>query len=98
MVITGIQTLETVLVEYSPFRVQGLSNICKDEEFVEDIKLIILQNMPIVSTEPRQRVVFKLISTAMQLHTLNSYNEQLKDINKNNRENIEKINQEYADI
>lgn len=95
MAVKAIQTLEFVLCSYTPIQAQGLSNIVNDPDVIEDIKLIVLKNMPLVSSEPEQRLLFKMITTTMQLHSINTYNSEIRQVGS---EKISEINGEYTDI
>lgn len=98
--ITVIQTLEYVLCNFTPIQAQGLSNVINDPDVIEDIKILVLKHMPLISSEPEQRILFKLITTTMQLHAINTYNQEIIHVNNDSKkmENVEIINGEYNDI
>lgn len=95
MAVSVIQTMEYVLCNFTPIQASGLSNIVNDPDVVEDIKILVLKHMPLISSEPEQRLLFKLITTTMQLHTINSYSQQIQTVNS---EKVVEINKEYHDI
>lgn len=96
--VSVIQTLEYVLCSFTPIQAQGLSNIVNDPDVVEDIKILVLKHLPLISSEPEQRLLFKLITTTMQLHAINTYNESIKQVNNEKLEKVEIINDNFKDL
>lgn len=74
---TGLQALEYVAVNYTPLKLEGLSQLSTDPDVIDDVKLIMLQNTTIIKTKPEHRLLYKLISTSLLLHNLNSSREAL---------------------
>jgi hypothetical protein len=69
----GINLFEQIAVKnpYMTLRVQGLSQICADEDTIDDMKEICLKHMDLVRVEPEARLGFKIVSTALMLHQIN---------------------------
>jgi len=95
LVDTGLQSLEFVLLSFTPIKCDGLHNLSNDPEFSEDVKHMIIKYTQFIETEPEHRVMYKILSTILQLHSINSYKEQITTHNDNI---INKVNVEYNDI
>jgi hypothetical protein len=88
--------LELVCKNFTPLKVDGLTNIVNDSEFQDDVKHLALKYMTIIKTEPEHRVAYKILSNMMLLHQFNSSN--IGNINQNNLEEINKINNKYSEL
>src|SRR5688572_19043305 len=73
----GIALFEQIACKnpYLPLKVQGLSAICNEEDTIDDMKEICLKHMDLVHVEPEARLGFRVLSTAMMLHNINSARE-----------------------
>lgn len=91
IITTGIQTLEFILLNFTPVNAKGLSNICNDKETLDDIKHLALKHCHLISSEPESRLMYKIVTTTLLLHNINS------NIDINNP-NIDKINIDFDDI
>lgn len=88
----GIQALEVLTVNFTPINCSGISEIiCNDPDAMKDLKLIALKNSRLIQTEPEYRLAYRIVSTAMVLHSvnptighsdevLNNVNEKYKDL------------------
>ncbi len=100
----GIQAYEFFLVNFTPINATGITKMCcSDPDVLDDIKHITLKHCNLTSTEPEQRLLFKLLTTTWALHNLNGpfQGESSDSIQANtikNDESIKKINEEYTDI
>jgi len=94
--IQGVSMLELVCKNFTPLKVDGLTNIVNDSEFQDDVKHLALKYMTIIKTEPEHRVAYKILSNMMLLHQFNSSN--IGNINQNNLEEINKINNKYSEL
>lgn len=94
--IQGLKLLEEATLMFSPFKVEGLTNIVNDKEFEDDVKHLVLKYMTIVKTEPEWRITYKILSSMLLLHNFNSS----KIINKQNIkiEEINIINSKYNNL
>lgn len=98
LVLSGIQALEYVSVNYTPLQCNGLAQaISNDPESIDTIKHICLKHLgsSMLNTEPEHRLVYKLLTTALSLHTINSFSENMAT---HNDSIIEKVNIEFQDL
>lgn len=98
MVLSGIQALEYLSVNYTPIQCQGLSQaISNDPETIDTIKHMCLKHMgsSMMNTEPEHRLMFKIMTTALSLHTINSFSQSMAT---HNDEIIEKVNIDFQDL
>ena len=109
---TGLQAVEYVACSYTPLKLEGLSQLLTDPDVIDDVKLIMLQNTTIIKTKPEHRLLYKIISTALLLHNINSYKEELAKETQNLTQNnsgekklsgakitkLEKLQAKYADL
>lgn len=72
MIIAGINTLEYISCNFTPINCKGLSNICNDEDTINDMKHICLKRMSLINTEPEARLMYKILTHMVLLHNLNS--------------------------
>ncbi len=94
LISTGIQTLEFFMTNFTPINAQGLSNICNDPETIDTMKHITLKHSHMVSVEPEARLLYKVLTTSMMLHNINS-----APINElKNNDIIKEINDDFVDI
>ena len=92
--IQGIHLLENVCVTLTPLKIQGLANMVDDQDYRDDVKALCLKHMGFIKTEPEQRIAFKLLSSALLLHQINSNNPNI--INKSAK--LSEINNKYTDL
>lgn len=98
LVLSGIQALEYVSVNYTPLQCNGLAQaISNDPESIDTIKHICLKHLgsSMLNTEPEHRLVYKLLTTALSLHTINSFSQTMAT---HNDEIIEKVNIDFQDL
>lgn len=95
MMSTGIQTLEYLTLNYTPIKCEGMSKICDDPETIDIMKLICLKHISLVQIEPEQQLIYKIVSSMMMLHNVNSYRESLNIVVD---ESLNNINNKYSDI
>ncbi len=98
MVLSGIQALEYIAVSFTPLQCNGLSeNIKNDPESIDTIKHLCLKHMgnSMFNTEPEHRLLYKLMTTALSLHTVNSFSQNMIT---HNDSIIQKVNLEFIDI
>jgi hypothetical protein len=98
LVLSGIQALEYVSVNYTPIQCNGLAQaISNDPESIDTIKHICLKHLgsSMLNTEPEHRLLYKLMTTALSLHTINSFSTTMAT---HNDEIIEKVNIEFQDL
>ncbi len=96
LVYTGLQSLEYVCHNFTPIKCEGMSAaIINDENSQNDIKHLCLKHCMLVSSEPEARLLFKVLSTMLMMHQVNSYKEEIKQVND---QTINKINERYQDI
>lgn len=98
LVVTSIQTLEFLCVNFTPIKCEGLSKICDDPETIEDIKHILLKRMHLIQSEPEHRLIYKVISNMLLLHNFNSYKEAINSNIKVNEGEVENINKKFEDL
>lgn len=74
--IMGIQMLElgTIAASGGAIKVQGLSQICNNQDVLDDIKFICIKNIGGVNTSPEMRLGIAIAQHALRLHTVNSMN------------------------
>jgi hypothetical protein len=97
-VLSGIQALEYVSVNFTPLQCNGLAEAIKnDPESIDTIKHICLKHMAssMFNTEPEHRLLYKVMTTALSLHTVNSFTTQMTN---HNDDIINKVNSEYSDL
>lgn len=93
-----LQAYEYIMIEYAGVQCNGLTvGIAQDPDAIKNIKLIILKHSPLITVEPEARLLMKVLMTTMQLHTINTFNAQMKQ-QLNNNETITTINDEYKEI
>lgn len=98
-ILSMLQAYEYIMVEYAGVNCNGLTvALANDPDTLKQIKLLILKHSPLVTVEPEHRLAMKVIMTTMQLHTINSYNQQISQAVNNNNQKIETINEEFNDI
>jgi hypothetical protein len=68
----GIKLLETVCVNFTPLNVNGLANAVEDDDFRDDCKHLALKYMTLIKTEPEHRIAYKILTSALLLHQINS--------------------------
>lgn len=95
MISTVIQTLEYLTLSYTPVKCEGLSKICDDPETIDIMKLICLKHISLVQIEPEQQLIYKIVSSMLMLHNVNTYKESLTVVVN---DNINEINNKYSDI
>lgn len=94
--ITGaIYAMELLLVNLTPINCTGLTNRCSDESTLKIMKHITVKYCNIVTMEPEQRLMMKLVFDTMQLHARNSVLGSPPQINE---EIIRNINSKFADL
>lgn len=98
----AIQTLELLIVNFTPLNVTGLGEICKQPDVIHDMKHIVLKHTNLVNTEPEARLFLKILTASMVLHNRNSSLQNGQNIGPlaANTKNsvIGEINSEYVDI
>lgn len=100
----GIQTIEVLALNFTPFNITGLSSVCNDPETIKDIKLIALKHSKFIQTEPEARLAWKLVTTCLILNGINpSIVAQDPNIAQNiprNEDSIKNVNSrpEYVEI
>ena len=96
----GVSILEYISVNYTPLKLEGYTQMCNDRELLDDVKLVILQNMNLISTKPEQRIIFKMATNMLLLHNINSQKQDNHIIDNNNKLNINinNINEKYKDL
>jgi hypothetical protein len=70
--IQGVQLLETLCVTCTPLKIKGLSNVVVDNDFQDDVKHMALKYMTLVKTEPEARIAYKILSSMLLLHQVNT--------------------------
>jgi hypothetical protein len=70
--ITAVKTVEDLVSEFTPLKIQGLYQICNDPEVLDDIKFICIKSTSKMSTMPEQRLGMRFLITAFALHRINS--------------------------
>ena len=73
----GVIAIEYFACNYTPLKLEGLSQITSDPDLIDDIKLLMLQNTTIIKTKPEHRIMYKLLTTSLLLHSANSTRETL---------------------
>ena len=86
-----VQAYEFLMCEFVGVNCRGISNICNDPDTIEDMKLLTLKHCTLVKTEPEQRLLYKLLTTTMTLHGMNSIVAEKND-------DVIIINSSYQDI
>lgn len=93
-----LNAYEYIMVGYAGVQCNGLTvALAQDEDTLKQIKLLILKHSPIVTLEPEHRLIMKILVTTFQLHTINTFNQQLTQQGNNNGK-IEIINEKFNDI
>lgn len=93
---SGLQMYEYVCTNYTPLKVNGISNLLlNDQDFRDDIKLMCLNRLSLLETTPELRIGYKILSLSLLLHTSNTSNEIT--VSPEN-DNIKELNKEYSDI
>ncbi len=98
MILSGIQGLEYICVNFTPLQCSGLSeNIKNDAETIDTIKHLCLKHMgaSMMNTEPEHRLMYKILTTALSLHTINSFSANMV---QHNDDIIQKVNDQFTDI
>lgn len=98
MVLSGIHALEYMCVNFTPLQCSGLhEEIRKDPESIDTIKHLCLKHMgsSMLNTEPEHRLMYKVLTTALSLHTVNSISQNMYQHNENV---LNKINLDYSDL
>lgn len=100
--VQGVRVLEYICVNYTPMNVNGLSNMVNDSELQDDLKHLALKHMSLYKSEPEHRILYKLITSMLLLHQVNSSNIALGIAQQNKQtiqsDNIEQINTNFKDI
>lgn len=91
----SIEVLEHIGCNYTPLKIQGLSMINQDKELMDDVRHWALQNMDMIQTKPEHRIMYKVLSSAMALHNINTINEARQ---QNTEAGIDNLNNEYDDL
>jgi hypothetical protein len=94
--IQGIQLLETLCTNFTPMRINGLTNAINDDEFQDDCKHLALKYMTLLKTEPEHRIAYKILTTALLLHQVNSSKSNFSIDNKDDI--LNKINARFDDL
>ena len=68
----GVVALEAFLLMMTPLKVNGLSMIVEDEDFIATCKELMLENMELFYTDPKYRIAYALLSAIATLHVNNS--------------------------
>ena len=90
-----IQAMEMIMLNFTPINCQGLSRICDDQDTIDIMKEITLKHCNLIDVEPEQRLLYKIVMTTLQLHTINS---SIGSNKINNEEVIKNLNSQYTDI
>ena len=106
--VQGINTIEHLCCNFTPLKVQGLTNICNDKDLIDDVKSLMLSNMTLAHIEPEYRIAYKLTSSMFYLHNMNSNAEEKKkdpipekkdnEISLKKQVKLESINQKYEGL
>ena len=106
--VQGVNTIETLCCNFTPLKVQGLTNICNDKDLIDDVKSLVLSNMTLAHIEPEYRILYKLSSSMLLLHNINSNAEEKKkdpipekkdnEISLKKQVKLESINQKYEGL
>lgn len=71
-ILMSISQLENFCCAYTPLNVKGLSNICKDEDFVMTVKEFCLENINLFYVPASYRLCYALLMSATNLHMYNT--------------------------
>lgn len=78
-----LKTVEDLAAEFTPLRIQGTHAVCYDPEVQDLIKYTLIDmGLAGISSTPQQRLVFTLITAAVQRHTINSAIEAMNPAQK----------------
>jgi len=78
-------------------KINGLTNAINDDDFQDDCKHLALKYMTLLKTEPEHRIAYKILTTALLLHQVNSSN--FVNSNDNGKDDIlKKINARFDDL
>ena len=79
-----LQVVEQLAAQFTPLRIQGTHLVCNDPDVQDMIKYTIIDCGLGISSTPQQKLVFKLLSTALQMHVMNTAIESMTPEQKAN--------------
>jgi len=88
----SLATFEFLCCNFTPIRAQGLSQLNEDVDFMDDVRLVILQNSDFVQTTPEARIALKILSTTANLHKRNSM------MSPQANAEVSKVNDQFQDL
>jgi len=90
----GLSTMEDIAVNFTPLKLQGLSNLSLDPEFQELWKEVSIDYMTLKYLDPKARLLMYLTKSAYILHHMNSGLQNGRTQNVPANSNVEKPVQE----
>lgn len=94
----SILTLEYITCAFTPVNCSGLSNaLCNDPAVIKDMKHICVKNMGMVTTEPEARLLFRVLTSMLTLHSLNGNNFNNDQLVEQSNQ-IDTINNKFKDL
>ena len=93
----GVETFEYVADEYSPLRMNGLSQVVNnDPEIIDDFKHMAIERLGLLGkTEPHHRLMFNMAKAVINVHNFNTYKQGQTS---NARSFVNNINDNYDDL
>jgi hypothetical protein len=78
----ALMLYEYVCVNYANLDITGISELSKQEEWVDNVKALCLKYMstPITNVSPENKLAFLLISNSIMLHQINTTNKEVGNI------------------
>ena len=86
----GLVFLESVLINHSPIKAQGLSALAQDKVLLDNVKIWTLENIEIVKSKPEHRIAMRVAGAILSLHNSNSNLAAQRDINE--------LNNKFSDL
>jgi hypothetical protein len=59
--IMGIKAVEDLVVQFTPLKIQGLHQVCKDPDVLDNIKFVCIKSTSKMSTTPEQRLGMRFL-------------------------------------
>jgi hypothetical protein len=98
VIFSGINAFEYMCVNFTPLQNAGLHEAMKnDPDTVDTIKHLCLKNLGsmMMNTKPEHRLLYKILTTSLSLHAVNSFSQNMYQHNENV---LNKINLDYSDL
>jgi hypothetical protein len=70
--IMTVKTVEDLVCQFTPLKIQGLHQVCNDPDILDDLKFCLIKSTGKISTTPEQRLGMRFLISAYALHRMNS--------------------------